>query len=308
MGKFICKIVLFFLIVALADQVLGVAMDSVISKIDIGGVGRNTFICEKCTDDILVFGSSRAEFHYNAQMISDSLGQSCYNCGEEGCGIILAYGRLLLLKERYNPKTIIYEITPAYDFHDGHDNDKYLSRLKYYYGKPGIDSIFWSVDPKERYKMTSRIYRNNSSFLQNLIVFLSHRSADSGIKGFRPVQKKMNPMKKRKNFIPYDSRKGYEYDSLKFQYWDKFMEQTKDAEVFFVASPMWYGQDTLAIQPIKDICKARNLCLLDYTNDPKYVHHDEYFMDGFHLNATGADEFTRDLIKDIRQWRLAHRP
>ena len=76
----------------------------------------------------------------------------------------------------------------------------------------------------------------------------------------------------------------------------------------FVASPMWYGQDTLAIQPIKDICKARNLCLLDYTNDPKYVHHDEYFMDGFHLNATGADEFTRDLIKDIRQWRLAHRP
>ena len=59
-------------------------------------------------------------------MISDSLGVSCYNAGESGCGIILAYGRLLMILERYTPKAIIYEVTPDFDYLDGKDNHKYL--------------------------------------------------------------------------------------------------------------------------------------------------------------------------------------
>ena len=307
MKKFILKVCLFFLVVFVVDSVFGLAMGKISRKIDIGGAGRDNYICDKVIDDILVFGSSRAEHHYNAQMITDSLGISCYNCGESGCGIILAYGRLLMLMERYTPKAIIYEVTPGFDFHDGKDNHKYLYRLKQHYDRAGVDSIFWSVDPTEKYKMLSDMYRHNSSFLQNLIVYFAKMSYDTGIRGFRPFDVEMDTMKIRKNYISYDSREGYVYDSLKIQYIHKFLDKTKDIDVVFVVSPMWYGQDTLVLSPIKDICKERAIPLIDFSNNPKYVHHNEYFKDGTHLNARGANEFTHDLIMELRKRNLSRK-
>lgn len=300
MKKFICKIGLFFLIMAIGDFIFGCTMDSISKRIDIGGTGRDNYICDKMTDDLLIFGSSRAEHHYNAQMISDSLGVSCYNAGESGCGIILAYGRLLMTLERYTPKTIVYEVTPLFDYLEG-DNHKYLYRLKQRYDRLGIDSIFWKVDPTEKYKMMSGMYRHNSSFLQNLIVHFFRISTDNGIKGFRPINKEMDTMRIGVDKKQYDSKDGYVYDPLKIHYIDKFLEKSKNIKIVFVVSPIWYGQDTLVLEPIKQICEKRNTCIIDFSNNPKYVHHNEYFSDGAHLNARGADEFTRDLIKVLRK-------
>lgn len=301
MRKFIMKVSAFLVLIGVFDVLFGWAMGSISKRIDIGGTGRDNFICDQVTDEIIIFGSSRAEHHYNAQMISDSLGISCYNCGESGCGIILAYGRLLMLTERYTPKAIIYEVTPGFDFLDGKDNHKYLGRLKQHYDRTGIDSIFLSVDPTERYKMVSGMYRHNSSFLQNLIVYFTKHSTDTGIKGFRAINEEMDTMKIRKDKIVYDSREGYVYDPLKIQYIEKFLEKTREMKLVFVVSPMWYGQDTLVLEPIKRICEKRNAPLIDFSNSPKYVHHNEYFKDGSHLNARGADEFTRDLIKELKK-------
>lgn len=301
MRKFVFKVSLFFLLIAIIDVIFGYAMGEVYKRIDIGGAGRDNYICDKVTDDILVFGSSRAEHHYNAQMISDSLGIPCYNCGESGCGIILAYGRLSMLLERYKPKTIIYEITPPFDYLEGKDNHKYLYRLKQHYDKHGIDSIFWNVDPTEKYKMISGMYRHNSSFLQNLITYSFRISTDNGVKGFRPLNEEMDTMKIRKGSIADDSKNGYVYDSLKIQYIDKFLDITKDMKLVFVVSPIWYGQDSSILEPIKTICEHRKLQLIDFSNNEKYVHHNEYFKDGTHLNAQGADEFTRDIIQELKK-------
>ena len=301
MKKFISKICLFFLLIVIIDIVFGFAMGKISKRIDIGGTGRDNYICNKATDEVLVFGSSRAEYHYNTQMLTDSLGISCYNCGQSGNGIILAYGRLLMMLERYKPKTIIYEVTPAFDFHDEKDNHKGLGILKRYYNRPGVDSIFLSIDPMERYKMMSGMYRYNSSFLQNLIVYLTKKSTQTGVRGFRALDGEMDTMKIRKNHIAYDSKEGYVYDSLKIQYFNKFLDKTKGIKLVFVVSPVWYGQDTLVLEPIKEIGKKRNVQLVDFSNDPKYVHNNEYFFDGMHMNARGADEFTRDIIKYLKQ-------
>ena len=61
-------------------------------------------------------------------------------------------------------------------------------------------------------------------------------------------------------------------------------------------------------RPLMDLCKSYNILLLDYTNDPKYVHNDMYFHDGTHLNARGADEFTRDIIKKFRKESIIQYP
>ena len=79
------------------------------------------------------------------------------------------------------------------------------------------------------------------------------------------------------------------------------MDKAKNMNLVFVVSPMWYGQDSLVLEPIKRICMERKAQLIDFSNDPKYVHQNKYFKDGTHLNARGADEFTKDLIKTLRE-------
>lgn len=301
MKGFLVKVVIFFAILTVFDYIWGITFDKLVRRIDVGGAGRDNFICNQVMDDIIIFGSSRAERHYNAQMISDSLGIPCYNCGEAGCGIILNYGRLLMLLERYTPKLIIYEVTPEYDYFDGKDNHKYLYRLKQHYDRKGIDSIFWDVDKTERYKMLSGFYRHNSSFLQNSVAYFLRISTNTGIKGFRPINGEIDTMKIRNITIAYDSNDGYTYDSLKIKKINQFIEKTKGIKTIFVVSPMWYGQDDAVLDTIKSICKKQNIPILDFANKAKYVHHNEYFKDGTHLNTRGADEFTRDVIKALRK-------
>ena len=83
MKKFIFKIIIIFTIVAIFDYFFGVVMGHVVNNINVGGQGRDNYICNVAEEDILVFGSSRAVHHYNSTILEDSLGMSCYNCGEE---------------------------------------------------------------------------------------------------------------------------------------------------------------------------------------------------------------------------------
>ncbi len=305
MKKYIYRIVVFLAILIVVDIIWALAFDKIESRIEIGGTGRNNYICDIVSDDIIIFGSSRAENHYNAQMMMDSLGISCYNCGESGCGITLNYGRLLLLLERHTPKLIIYELTPDYDFLKGqNDIHKGLTLLKKYRNKDGINSLFQDFDKTEPYKLLCGLYRHNSSFLQNSITYFFHLSYSSGIRGFRPIDQQLDTMKIKKDYLPYDSKEGYDYDSMKLKYLKKFLAKTKDIKTILVVSPMWYGQDDAVLDSIKPLCNQEDIILLNYANSPKYNHNNQFFVNGTHLNAKGADEFTRDLILDIEELHL----
>lgn len=295
MKKFVGKIGLFFLLVIVADVVIGHGLNYMISHITVGGQGRDNYIANEAKDDVLVFGSSRAVHHYNSSMIEDSLGLSCYNCGDDGSGIILSYGRLLMIKERHQPKIIIQDVSPSFDLMVN-DNHKYLGWLKSHYNKECLHTIFNDVDKTEKYKMKSNLYRYNSRFLQNVITFFTGKANDGGIRGFRPKKGTLDKMKLK----DVEKRDCYEYDSLKLEYINKFIDLAEGAKLYFVISPMWYGMDSLQFQPLSEICQERGITLIDFSNDPKYVHRDEFFKDGVHMNAEGADEFTRDLIAKLR--------
>ena len=246
---------------------------------------------------MLIFGSSRAIHHYNPRILTDSLGLTCYNCGQDGNGSILHYGRLLMIEERYHPQVLIYDITSGFDLLAG-DNRKYLGWLKAYYDRNGIKEIFTSVDEKEQWKMLSSMYRYNSKFIQIVSDFI-HPIQSLGYQGFRPLEGRMNTMK-----IGRTEEKAtqYTFDELKLIYLKKFIDLChKNTLLVFVVSPMWYGIPPEELYPIRNICKQEKIIFLDYSNDSKYVHNNEYFKDGAHLNAKGADEFTRDLIQGLKQ-------
>ncbi len=295
MKTFIIKIILLFAFVAVIDGLIGFAGSKMSASIHEGVYGRDNYIANETNEDILIFGSSRAVHHYNAPMLSDSLGLTCYNCGDDGCGIILSYGRLLMSLESHQPKIAIQDINPSYDVHIS-DNRQFIGFLKTHYKHPGITEMIQSIDPLENIKMKSNLYRFNSKLHHMFFVYLTKLSNDTGIQGFRPSAGTMDTMKISK----HRGEPSLSVDTVKMRFINQFINAAGSAKVFFVVSPIWYGMDQRELQPVKDICIKRGVLFIDFSNDPKYVHQDKYFKDGTHLNSQGADEFTKDLIKVFR--------
>lgn len=292
MKRFIIKIALFFALIAVADVLCGYALGYFAKNAKGGFTQRDTYICDKLETDFLLMGSSRCVRHYNPQIITDSLGMTCYNTGQMGNGIILNYGRLRMIDERKKPKVVIYDIAPDFDLFVGDDNHRYLTWLKSHYERNGIAEIFNSVDCTEKYKMMSQMYRYNSRIIELMTDYL-HPISDSRANGFSPLKGEMD---KTKIKIGGEKGKTPVVDKVKLDYINKLIDELDGVKLYFVVSPKWYGMDSVQIQPIMDICQERGIPFVDFANNPKYVHQDVYFKDGNHMNAKGADEFTRDLI------------
>lgn len=297
MKKFILKIFIFAGCLFIADIIAGLVFPALINKAKGGDNWRNNYICNETENDILIFGSSRAIHHYNPKIISDSTGMSCYNCGQDGNGIILNYGRYCMIRQRYTPKMIIYDITPGFDIFAGDDDHKYLKWLKAYYDREGIPEIFESVDKTERIKMMSNLYRYNSSFVQ-IVSDCIRPLQSSGYNGYRPNYGEMDRMKISKK---QKSSEPVKYDSLKLAYMRKFVDICGDIKLIFVISPIWYGMDEETYLPIKNICREKGILFINFANNPKYIHNYRYFIDGAHLNSVGADEFTKDFMSILRE-------
>ena len=294
MKRFCIRIIILFLLLVAIDFVLGHFLQFVTNQIRIGGQGRDNYIANLANEDILVFGSSKAVHHYNPKIIEDSLGMSCYNCGQDGNGIILDYGRLLMIKERHQPKTIIVDVNPSFDL-ILNDNHKYLGWLKYHYDKKIVRPIFDVVDKRERIKMNSLLYRYNSTFLQNIVVFKLGKAYDNGYKGFRPINDGFDKMKIKEGKVAQ-----YSFDNVKLTIIKDFINQAQGSDLYFVMSPIWYGMDSELYEPVQSLCKDFDIPFIDFSNDDKYVHNDLFFNDGTHLNHLGADEFTKDLVLKIQ--------
>lgn len=300
MKKFLFKTSLFFIILAIIDQAAGMVFSYCGKHAKGGYVGHHNYIANTAKEDILIFGSSRAIHHYNPSILSDYLNMSCYNCGQDGNGIILFYGLWQMIRERYAPKMIVYDVTLGFDLNAEVSNQKYLGWLRADYDRPGIKDIFILIDANERYKMLSQMYRYNSKFLQNITDYY-HPVFGIGGNGFLPLKGELDTLRIRKGKM--EDCKSFKLDELKLFFLKKLVDETKAADVrlVFAVSPSWYGANEEQLKPIAKLCREKCVELIDFSNDKKYTHQSKYFKDGNHLNARGADEYTRDILPMLEQ-------
>lgn len=299
MKKYLIKIILFFVAIVVVDILFGVACQYMNDHSKGGGVKSRYYVCKESTEDVLVFGSSRAKHHYVPDVIEDSLGMTCYNTGEDGNGIILCYGFLKMITERYSPKLIIYDVT-GFDMYED-DNMKYLDLMKPYYYEKGIDSIFWSVEPKTRFMMLSNLYRYNTTCLRVIGNFI--HPMNNYPKGYSALHKTMDYEPKNKE------EKELAVDTLKIHYFKKFIQLAQDKGVSLVCcvSPSYKApSDDRKFAPIKQLCIQYQVPFLYYGNEIDLTNNKALFQDRTHLNDKGARLYTSRLISWIRNNHLYH--
>ncbi len=298
MKRFIIKIGLFFVLLIALDRGIGYVLQYMTDNARGGYLGHQNYILKDSKDDVLIFGSSRAIHHYNAPMIQDSLNVSCYNCGQDGEGIIMYYGWWQLIKQNNTPKVIVYEVFPAYDYVIG-DNTKHLGWLKLLYENKSIQQEFEEIEPKEKYKMLSLMYRYNSRFHQILLDYI--HPVHSINRGYLPVYRELDTLQiKSDEAKESEVSKEIEIDSLKMDYFDRILTRLDNTQIVFFISPTWYGKNVQDLTSLKNLAMRHNCGFYDFTADSSFVHHNDYFYDGYHLNSKGADKYTQKVIEVLR--------
>lgn len=295
MKKYLIKIALFFVAVAIVDVLFGLACQYMNDHSKGGGIKSRYYVCKESNEDVLIFGSSRAKHHYVPDIIEDSLGMTCYNTGEDGNGIILCYGFLKMITSRYYPKLIIYDVS-GFDMYED-DNMKYVDLMKPYYYEPGIDSIFWSVNPKSKYMMLSNLYRYNTTCLRVLGNYI--HPMNSYPKGYMALNNTMDyePQKLKKE-------KQYVVDTLKLHYFEEFIKMSlnKNIELVCCVSPSYKAPlDDKHYDPAKQICKKYDVPFHYYAADSCISFDKLYFVDKVHMNHTGAGKYTNELVNWIKE-------
>lgn len=298
MKKYIAYILIFFVAVLVIDQLVGLAGDYMQHHSKPGPNKQFDDLCLNDEYDIIVMGSSRAHHHYVPQVLQDSLGLDVYNAGYDGNGIILAYGILQMITERYSPKCIIYDIEPTYDFYV-YDYDKnmtrYLSTLKRYRPHEGVADMLKDISWETYLMSFSGLCKYNSSIIYSIKQWLfGGLTYDNG---YEPLCGELPP-----DYIISHADYGMEIDNIKANYFHKFIHlcEDNDIELVLALSPEYGVGDNNIERYVEDLSVKNNLKLINCYSDEFFKGDPSLFKDSRHLNDNGAILFTKKILPFIR--------
>lgn len=271
-------------------------MDSVYEGICKGDYGRNRYICTQTHQDCLIFGSSRSIHHLDPVLLADSLGMTCYNCGDDGMGIVAMYGRYQLIRERYIPKVIIYDVVSSFDLLQD-DKTKYIGGLRFYAENPKICQLINEVDPTEQFKMLARTYKYNGRFIDMGIQYLSKDPLLSADYTYAPLK---GTMTYEVEYPAYNS--ASRVDSLKLSLLNTLIKSCQEdgTLLVFTISPWYAATHDLEYKPLKQLCESYGVPLLNHLQDTSFIWKKQCFKDSSHLNEEGAESFSKIVSAEIK--------
>jgi hypothetical protein len=300
--KFAKKLIILLAIMFVVDRGLGSIIQYYFENEPLGDAAAFAHAINNPTEDVLIYGSSRAVHTYDTKIITDSLGLSAYNCGRNGSNVV--YGSAILpgaLEGSHKPKLIIIDIvSKEIAWRSNKDGGDVLASmiLPYVLTNEHFEELAMDLFPKELYKAkVSKLYAYNSQVLS--IIRNYSRKDNDNINGYQPLpgSKIINPPQE----YTADRDGIDEFSKERLEYFIKTVQENH-IPLVAVLSPMYTKpfEDNESIRVCKQVFAEHNIELWDYATDPKYVQKD-LFYDVNHLNTKGAEMFTRDIMSRIKQ-------
>ena len=287
---------LFFVIVG--DCITGSGLKHFYFKTSSGLLQRTTYALEETKEDILIFGSSRANHHYDTKIIEKKSGMSAYNTGRDGNFIFFQTALLKSILKRYKPKQIILDFSGTFKY-SREDYDRLSSLLPYYNTHEELRNIIHLKSPYEKFKLKSKIYPYNS-LLTTIIIgnlkFNHSRFANKGeYNGFVPANGIWE-----KEIAAKETPRKYKIDKNKLNAFEEFLELVKKRNIptVVVYSPVYYFYESnYTIEMVEEICKKYNITFVDYSKDVQFLKNKELFSNPTHLNNKGAKLLTQEVLQ-----------
>lgn len=306
----VLRIIIFIFIIIILDSFIGYSLKKLYFSQKGGLYYRTTYSIDSTNADVLVFGASTANHHYNPDVFENRFRLSFYSTGRDGMSIYYFLAIQEAILQRYKPKLIILDFNINSLFHGDEDFDKLSGLLPYYEKTNSLDSIILLRNPLERIKLFSKIYPYNSTIL----TLLKGKSIDNSDRGFVKNDNIMNPNDFKIKSIDGNEIKSKEkqVDSNKINALKQFIINCKmnNINVIVVSPPRYYHLNNAnnSYQSLLKICDQQKIFFFDYSKN-KYSGEDFYqlYADPGHLNNNGAKVFSNDLCDSIVNYNLLER-
>jgi len=293
------KSLLLLLILFSLDYSLGSLFRYLYFQQQKGELYRITYAMEQSNEDLIVYGSSRADHHYHPEIFKKKLQLSFFNTGLEGEQIFFQYALLKGTLSRFTPKVVILDFTAGEFKKDRASYDRISNLLPYYSNHPEIRDIIELRSPYEKLKLCSRLYPYNSEIVQITRNVLAHReSKNENKEGYSPLYGTTQEKRKHIRFP-----EQYPIDSNKLQAYISFITACKKSgtELFVICSPYYQDAENeeYSIRLGKELARKYGVDFLDFSHSEQFSNTAAYFSDPGHLNDTGARLFSERVIDSI---------
>lgn len=298
---FFQRLFLLFTGVFILDFGIGTVLKFFYFKQESGAQYRTTFSIEKTDADILIFGSSRANHHYDPDIFEKGLGLSYYNAGRDGQFIFYHYAVLKAVLKRYSPKIVILDLSNNEFRKNKGAYDRLSALLPYYTEHPEIQEIVNLRGPYERLKNFSHIYPYNSLLFTIAVGNAEFNKKKKGdVKGYVALTKTYDS-----DILADTSSVIYEFDSLKVNAYRSFIKECANSKVklYVVCSPYLIKSDHVdhSVRMAKEIAQENGIDFFDHSRDSVFLNNAKLFSDVAHLNREGAKVFSDILISRIKK-------
>ena len=225
---------------------------------------------------------------------------SFYNTGRDASSIFYQYSILHIVLERYSPKIAILDFNRGEFEKDQSSYDKISFLLPYYKNHPEIRSIILLKSPYEKYKLLSKTYPFNSviftSAIRNVNLNKNKKRDNDAESGYVPIKRVWG-----KGIAYINAPVSHELDSNKINLFKDFIRAcaTSGVKLYVVISPslIEYKFEDPSINLAKDI--ANNFDVPFYNFSKLFMNCPEQFADNLHLNDSGAQAFSSQVIDKI---------
>lgn len=297
--------VVFVLLFITADSAIGYFSDKVLHNTTSGFYGMiNKSIND--TSDIFVLGSSRAECHYDSEVLNNLTGRTVFNAGAGGYSNFYSFAILKERLKRKKPELVIYDIAPTRMMDTG--QFELLAGLNPVTGIYSAFNDIAKINPEYRQlRMLLCSYRYNSSFYD---IFKNTMAQPDSNDAFMPLEGELDINRELYYYNPATLTKKEHEESLKMfrlqlKYLDSIGKLCKKNKVklAWVISPSYTNIDKYGIMrpTIQKFMNRAGYEYIDFTDNKKFAGHPKLFKDQQHLNTAGAKYFTKVYINTINR-------
>ncbi|OOQ58679.1 SGNH/GDSL hydrolase family protein [Mucilaginibacter pedocola] len=264
---------------------------------------RTNYVINSVKSDVLIFGSSKAVYHYDAKIICDSLKLSVYNAGRDLSYIYYHYALLESALRRYTPKLVVLDTraNEFFQFRFNEDRDRLNVLLPFYDSHPELQPIIQLRGEYEKYKLLSKMYPYNSLVLNELVELLplERYKKDDSQNGY--IAKYGSWKKPKEDYTVRDA-----VDTTAAGYYKKFVElcKAKNVPLVVVYSPIYQNINPAAnrnVQYVMQLCEKNNVPVWNYLTDSTF-NNPAYYFDALHLNRQGSALYSSIIGGKLKQY------
>lgn len=295
--NFLILVVLFFI----TDRLLGLLIGKYYQKADHGDIATFTHSITDPTEDIFIYGSSRALHGYSCPVLAATTGLTALNNGRENSTIL--YHSLVLneMLKKHRPRIILLDLAPKELSWGATESSRGVlanTLLPYAINDTAIARLAHEQFPKEYVKARlSWLYAYRSAIIP--LINWKRSKQEESINGYRPL----SGSKVKATPLDYGNETETP-DSTAKKAFEAFVQATvaSGVKLYVIHSPIFVKRyaSTPSIDYAKEVLDKYGVSFWNYSFDTAF-YKPSLFYDYIHLNDSGATLFSRALGERIRE-------